>query len=167
MNVLLWILQWALAAFLLLSFLSMPYLLRRGAARNNVTAALMACLGLACGIALVLPWWTGEAKVLTPVAASLIALTSLWDGLTNRMPPGDAAYLVLVTVMGIAIALGRFHAFGEWQGSFLSWAVVAVGTGLLVLCLLASPAGPTKARWVQAAAGICGILGGALGMLQP
>lgn len=166
MNTLLWIAQWAIAISLLLSFLAMPSLIRRGVARNNVTAVLMSCFGLACSIGLVVPWWTGRAMLVTPVAASLVVLSSLLDGLTNRMPTGDAFYLVLLVVMSVAVALGRFRSFGQWHASFGDWFFVVGGTLLVVVCLLGAPAGPTKNRWIQAGGGLAGILGGALGMLE-
>ncbi|WP_416962058.1 hypothetical protein [Streptomyces sp. Agncl-13] len=166
MNTLLWIAQWAIAVFLLVSFLAMPSLIRRGVARNNVTAVLMSCFGLACSIGLVVPWWTGRAMLVTPVAASLVVLSSLGDSLTNRMPVGDALYLALLVVMGVTVALGRFRSFGQWHDSFGDWFFVVGGTLLLVVCLLGSPAGPARTRLLQAGTGLAGILGGALGQLE-
>lgn len=166
MNTLLWIAQWAIAVFLLLSFLAMPSLIRRGMAQNNVAAVLVSCFNLACGIGLVVPWWTGQAMLVTPVAASLVVLSFLVDGLTNRTPTGAALISVLLVVMGVAVALGRFHSFGQWHDSFGDWFFVVGGTLLLVVCLLGSPAGPTRTRLLQAGTGLAGILAGALSMLE-
>ena len=167
MNTLMWAAQWILALFLLVSFPAAPAGIRMGLARGRWRAAPAACFGLICALSLIVPWGTGQARLLTPIAASLVVLTLLLDALTNPMPPLDTFYLALCVVLGLVVAVGRFHSFGRRHGDLTSWALVLGGATLLVLCVLGNGQQAPKTRWIQAATGVAGVLGGMFGMMQP
>lgn len=189
MNTLLWGAQIVLAVLQLLNFLSALMLLLAGHVRNVAVAAASAGFGLILGLGIVVPWWSERAMILTPLAASILLLFALWDGLTKQGAPTsgrgpanvrellehdansrflriDAIQLSVAVALAVVVAVGRFRAFGQWNNSLHGWLFVGGGTMVLVLCLLRSPEGPSRARWLQAGSGLFAILAGCLNMLE-
>jgi len=163
MNIVLWVLQWTLGAVTLSSFLSMPYLIRRGYARQPIGAAAMATFGLCCGIGAVVPWLTGQARIVTPIAAMAIGVVTVFDSLTNRMDVADATLNTAVLVMSVTVAAGRFHDLSPDTGPTppLGWSLFLTGTALVVVTIWGAryAISPTL-RWAQALTGLAGILVG-------
>ncbi|MEX5635103.1 hypothetical protein [Parafrankia sp. FMc2] len=136
MNAVFWVLQGALAALQLLSFASMPYLVRHGHARRPVGAAAAATFGLCCGLGLVVPWLTGHAQVLTPIAATATVLAVVYDSVTNRLDTADVAFNTTVLVMAVAVAAGRFHDLASGTAPTLTGqGPLLGGAALLVLTI--------------------------------
>ncbi|MEV4894405.1 hypothetical protein AB0K48_33975 [Nonomuraea sp. NPDC055795] len=109
MDAVLWILQWALGSLQVINFVVGLYHLSRGIQVNSRAGAVaMATVGLLLGVALVLPWLVGEYRLLTPVAAGLIALGCLLDMGKNRMPGSHTLYLCAVMTTAGVIAVARF-----------------------------------------------------------
>ncbi|MFV2013439.1 MULTISPECIES: hypothetical protein [unclassified Micromonospora] len=162
MNVVLWVLQWTLGAVMLSSFLSMPYLLRQGHARQPIGAAAMATLGLCCGIGVVLPWLTSQARIVTTVAATAIGVVTVFDSLTNRLDAADATFNTVVLVMAVTVAAGRLHDLSPDTGPMpLGWGFLLGGTALVVFAIWGAryAISPTT-RWTQAFTGLAGVLAG-------
>lgn len=163
MNVVLWVLQWTLGAVTLSSFLSMPYLIRRGYARQPVGAAAMATFGLCCGIGVVLPWLTGQARIVTPIAATAIGLVTVFDSLTNRMDASDAIFNTAVLVMAVTVAAGRLQDLSPDTSPTppLGWGFLLGGTALLVFAVWGARYAISPAlRRTQALTGLAGVLAG-------
>ncbi|ROO59117.1 hypothetical protein EDC02_0904 [Micromonospora sp. Llam0] len=162
MNIILWVLQWILGAVTLSSFLSMFYLVRRGHARQPIGAAAMATFGLCCGIGVVLPWLTGQARIVTPVAAMVIALVTVFDSLTNPMDASDVAFNTAVLVMAVTVAAGRLHDLSpDTSPTPLGWGFLLGGTALVVFAIWGTQYDVSPAiRRTQALTGLAGVLAG-------
>lgn len=107
-NVALWALQWLVTTCLVLSFIATPRAIRRTGFPRPVRAMLIATLGLCLAVGLIVPWWTGHARALTPLSALLVAGLSVYDSVTNPMTNRDRLYLVAIMLMSLTVAIGRF-----------------------------------------------------------
>ncbi|MBX2796828.1 MAG: hypothetical protein KTR31_04140 [Myxococcales bacterium] len=187
----LWGAQLVLAGLQVLNFLSSLLAIVSGRASNGAVASGFAGLGLLLGLGLVVPWWIGQAMVLTPVAAAGVVLFVLFDGLTKRGSPlassrkprntremlewaeehrfarFEAVQLSLLAVLAVLIAVGRSRDLGAWDDSVFGWLFVLCGTMTLVACLLGSTRGPSTWRWGQAGVGLVGVLVGCAIMASP
>jgi uncharacterized membrane protein len=121
MNVALWILQGVLAAFFLMAgvmkstmprerlIASLPWVedFSTPAVRFIGGAELLGALGL------ILPAVTGIAPILTPIAASALAVVMVLAGFTHyrRREPSAGAFNAVVFVVAAMIAWGRFGPF--------------------------------------------------------
>jgi DoxX-like protein len=118
MNKLLWVLQGFLALFfafasgapkLVLPYemLPMPIPLDPNFVHAIGTCEVLGALGL------ILPWATGRARWLTPLAAACLTLLTICAA-TYQMLAGQPANAAFALVMG---ALAAFVAYGRYQGS--------------------------------------------------
>lgn len=162
MNIVMWVLQWTLGAVTLSSFLSMPYLIRRGHARQPVAAAAMATFGLCCGVGVVLPWLTGHARIVTPIAAMAIGLVTVYDSIISRLDAADATFNTAVLVMAVTVAAGRLNDLSPDTGPTpLGWGFLLGGTALLVFATWGTKYAASPAiRRTQALTGLAGVLAG-------
>ncbi|WFE19564.1 hypothetical protein O7621_16630 [Solwaraspora sp. WMMD937] len=126
-------------------------------------AAAMATFGLCCGIAVVVPWLAGQARVVTPIAAMAIGLVTVFDSLTNRMGAADATFNTAVLVMAVTVAAGRFHDLSPDTGPTPppEWSLLLTGTALVVIAIWGARYAVSPAiRWTQALTGLAGALAG-------
>lgn len=119
MNIVLWILQGALAAIFLWSgankiSLSRERLIASGQTGIAVYPMPVVRFTAACEIAaaagLVLPWATGIAPVLTPLAAvgACVIMVGAAAAHTRLREPRNVATNVLIFAAALTVAIGRF-----------------------------------------------------------
>jgi uncharacterized membrane protein YphA (DoxX/SURF4 family) len=121
MNVLLWILQIALAVMFAMAGVlkstqpkeklasSLPWVEDFSAG----TVRLIGLVELLAAIGLILPAATGVATVLTPLAATGLAVVMVLAALTHRRrgEPSAIAFNAVLLVVAIVIAWGRFGPY--------------------------------------------------------
>lgn len=122
MNVLLWIVQAVLAAMFAMAGVmkstqptdklaeKLPWV----ADFSPATVRLIGIVELAAALGLILPAATGIATVLTPLAATGLAVVMVLAALTHtrRKEPGAIAFNTALLILAALIAWGRFGPYG-------------------------------------------------------
>lgn len=116
MNVVLWILQVLLALVfvasgVMKSFLPKERFRERLPYVDDFSQAQMRGIGvleLLGGIGIVLPWATGIAPVLTPLAAAGLAITMILAAAVHRRRKEPFAVNLVLVAMAVIVAVGRF-----------------------------------------------------------
>ncbi len=117
MNILLWILQGLLGAMFITAGIMKSTQPKEKLARLNWTAryspGMIKFIGvseLLAGLGLILPWATGFAVILTPVAAGALALIMIMAALDHLKNDEKKEVMVnvIIFVLAVIVAFGRF-----------------------------------------------------------
>jgi MYXO-CTERM domain-containing protein len=115
MNVLLWIVQILLGAGFVVSGIGKfaelsPAMRKHQAYREDFTGAQIKAIGaieVLGGIGVILPWATGIAPVLTPLAAAGLGLIMIGAALVHRRRKEPFAVNLVLLAMAVIVVAGR------------------------------------------------------------